>query len=623
MCGISGFIHPTKTSDDLLRMQQCLIHRGPDSQSHYFLPGVGLAHNRLSIIDLSSAAGQPFYFEKLVLIYNGEIYNYVEIREELVKKGYLFHTQSDSEVLIKGFHCWGISVVHKIIGMFAFAIFNQETKELYLCRDRVGVKPLFYQVDSAGIVFASELKALTQGQHTEICNEGLFEYLRFGYTFEDLTFYKGLKKIPPGSYLKYHTGKVTISKYWNPEEFIHNKFHLTENALADQLEELLVSSFNYRMVSDVPVGIFFSGGIDSTALVALLSKNFSPLNTFTIGFEDQQFDETPFAKKIAAYFNTNHVEKILTLKAAKKRLDEFYSIYDEPFYDSSGIPTSLVAELTKEHGIKVVLSSEGGDELFAGYPAYQSYYALGRKMMPWPQALRKGLTKFIPALPFVGVRNKIEKLKQLVSSSDWIDFYMHSISSITDKTLKRNFLDKFETVEKKYVSDETLNAGLHPMELFMLWDLKYVLPNDYLVKIDRATMHHGVESREPFLDHRLIEFCLQLPLQMKLRNGETKYLLRKVLSRHIPSSYFDRPKMGFNIPLFSWFKQEFDQAFLQRLTSNNFHRAWPQLNPQLVKNELQVYRHGSTLNKEINIVTMWKLLNLELWRDYNNAHKHQ
>lgn len=622
MCGISGFISPSRTVEDLLAMQCVLQHRGPDASGYFFKNGMGLAHNRLSIIDLSEQANQPFYFEDLVLIFNGEIYNYLEVQQELKLKGYSFSTHSDTEVLIKGFHCWGPAIVHKLIGMFAFAIGNQRTQELFLFRDRLGVKPLFYQHDGITLSFASELKVFLAVGSVDIDTNGLTDYLRFGYTLGERTFFKGIRRIPPGHYLQYQAGTAALIKYWDACDYVLTPAQETnEEKVIDRLEELLVSSFKYRMVSDVPVGIFFSGGIDSTALTAVLSKHYGTVNTFTIGFDDPKFDETSYARQIATYFKTNHTEQILSLKDAKDRLFDFYKIYDEPFYDSSGIPTSLVAQIAHEKGMKVVLSSEGGDELFAGYPSYQRYYNMGKLFFQFPDMLRKpagAMAKATASLtPLKAWSNKMGKLAQLVGNTDWLEYYLDCVSTVTPHTAQKHIVG-VDHQHQDFLPEKITKSTLHPIELFMLWDLKYLMPDDFLVKIDRATMYHSVEAREPFLDHRLVEFCLQLPLHYKLRGGTTKYLLKKVLERYIPSSYFDRPKMGFSVPLFTWFKNDMDYLFQSRLEERKFTAAWPQVDYHWIEKQMAIYDRSKVLDKELNMVMMWKFLGLMLWHEEYN-----
>lgn len=619
MCGISGFIDPRKSRHDLLALQKCLHHRGPDAKGIFFEDNVGLAHNRLSIIDLSDSANQPFLFDNLVLVYNGEIYNYAEIRADLEKAGYFFNTHSDTEVLVKGFHCWGIDVLKKLIGMFAFAVYNKTTRELYLAKDRLGVKPLYYSCQDGSITFASELKAF-QADFSTVNYSGLVDYLRYGFTVGSNTFFIGIQKLPPGHYLHFVQGKAKQVAYWDAEDFIHDPISgKTEEQLVDELEDLLISSFKYRMVSDVPVGIFFSGGIDSTALVALLSKHFGTVNTFTIGFDDPAFDETPYARKIADYFRTNHTEKILSIKEAKERLNDFYKIYDEPFYDSSGIPTSLVSELAREKGMKVVLSSEGGDELFGGYMSYQRYYKYGKRIFNLP-----GFARSITSRSMIGIDamlggsplgNKLNKAGQIMREDSWLEFYKTCISTL-DVSRLGHYLKKSDAYNNTgELAGKTLKSSLHPIEIFMLWDLKYLLPDDFLVKIDRATMYHSLESREPFLDHRLVEFCLRLPLHYKIQNGQTKYLLRRVVERYIASEYFNRPKMGFSIPLFNWFKKDLDNLFDAHLSEDKFTGAWPMIDYRWVEKQLKIYSHSKATDKELNMVVMWKFLGLMLWRE--------
>ncbi|MCK6616510.1 MAG: asparagine synthase (glutamine-hydrolyzing) [Cyclobacteriaceae bacterium] len=620
MCGISGFIDHRKSLDDLHAMQQCLHHRGPDAQGIFFEGNAGLAHNRLSIIDLSESANQPFIYENLVLVYNGEIYNYAEIKRELVSAGYTFTTHSDTEVLLKGFHAWGIDVLHKLIGMFAFAIYDKANQQLYLVRDRLGVKPLYYSIDGDAICFASELKAFPQAKTDAIDYSGLVDYLRYGFTVSSNTFFKGIEKLLPGHYLHFARGKARVVSFWDAEDYVYDPLTgQSEEKLADELEALLVSSFKYRMVSDVPVGIFFSGGIDSTALVALLSKHVGTVNTFTIGFDDPAFDETPFARKIASRFKTNHTERILSVKEAKERLGSFYKIYDEPFYDSSGIPTSLVSELAREKGMKVVLSSEGGDELFGGYTSYQRYYNYGKRVLSVPLFARRLSSHLLVGLDNLlnvsALGNKLNKAGQLLQNTNWQNFYKTCVSTLDVSRQERYIKNASVYRDLATLADKTTKSTLHPIELFMLWDLKYLLPDDFLLKIDRATMHHSLESREPFLDHRLVEFCLRLPLHYKIRNGQTKYLLRKVIERHLAPEYFNRPKMGFSIPLFNWFKKDMDYLFQTYLSEEKFTHAWPMIDYAWVQRQMEIYFRSKSVNQELNMVIMWKFLGLMLWRE--------
>lgn len=619
MCGIAGFNGTNIYKSHLELLQKKLIHRGPDAQGIFLDKDTGLAHNRLSIIDLTDSANQPFQFGQWVMVYNGEIYNYSDLRKDLESKGYDFTTNSDTEVLIKGFACYGVEVVHRLIGMFAFAVYNRETEELYLFRDRLGVKPLYYTVQQGTLLFASELKALESLlKSREINTAGLIDYLSFGYTIGPNSIYEGVYKLPPGHYLYYRRNQLKLYTYWQPEDYAGDPISDdNEEKLTDQLEELLISSFRYRMVSDVPVGIFFSGGVDSTALVALLSKHFGQVNTFTIGFDDPAFDETPYARAIAKYFNTHHVEKILTINEAQNRFDQFYKIYDEPFYDSSGIPTSLVSELAASHGMKVVLSSEGGDELFGGYPSYQQYYQSGKLILGSPYALRwlagKALYSLNNILSVPAAGNKVLKFSNLLEQKDWLTYYLTRITTLDLGRVNRYITGVNSKVDFTKLPTLAVAKSIHPMELFMLWDVKYLIPDDFLVKVDRATMYHSIENREPFLDHRLVQFCLRLPLKYKIRNGQTKYLLRKILTRYIPPAYLERPKMGFSIPLFNWFKKDLDKLFHVYFERSLFTKAWPQINYNWVQHQLKIYSHSKKVHRELNMVVLWKLLGLMLW----------
>lgn len=611
MCGISGFVDGSASFEDLQKLHSTLRHRGPDADGFFFESPVGLAHNRLSIIDLSPQADQPMVFEHLIIIFNGEIYNFREIKHELISKGYDFNTVSDTEVLIKGFHCWGPKVVDRLIGMFSIAIYDKTDKKLFLIRDRLGVKPLYYFFDGRSFYFFSELKAwLYTCKKIDVDGAALKEFLKFGYVVSNRSIVKDVQKVPPGCYVVFESGKVNVTQYWNLLHYaFEEKWQTNEEQTADALEELLVSSFKYRMVADVSVGIFFSGGIDSSLLVALLTKYHGKVNTFTIGFKEADFNEAPYARKIADFFKTNHTEQILSRAEAEERLSSFYKIYDEPFFDSSGVPTSLVAELAHKNGMKVVLSSEGGDELFAGYPSYKSTASRAKSLLNLPSSIRSAssaLLNQVGKLSTYHKRNQIGRASRLLKAKTLSDFYIENTATLDNQ------------IGLQYSINSSFELGSHkmdePEELFMLWDLLYLMPNDFLVKIDRATMYHGVESREPFLDHRLIEYCLRIPYHMKYKDGQPKYLLRKILARHLPSSFFDRPKMGFSIPLFTWFKQDLDKMLFHLLNRATFTENWPSIDYRLVKRELEDYNRCKLHGKEKNMLLLWKFLNLMLWK---------
>jgi asparagine synthase (glutamine-hydrolysing) len=617
MCGIAGGWTYRNINEEALRSS--LFHRGPDSQNFFKKNEVFLYHTRLSILDTTSAASQPFHFENLVLVYNGEVYNFKEIRKVLEGKGYTFSTNSDTEVVIKAFHCWRELAVQKFIGMFAFAIYDTNSDNIYLFRDRVGVKPLYYSHSNSGFYFGSELKVFNHFPVAKTINlESVAEYFRFGFISGSSSIFNEVQKLLPGHYLCWSNSGVILKKYWSVREARENEaVEKTEKQWIDQLEETLISAFNYRMVSDVPVGVFLSGGIDSTLVTAILQKHNCNINTFTIGFKESQFNESGYAKKISNYLKTNHTEKILSIDVAKELLHQFYDIYDEPFADSSGIPTALVTALAKEHGIKVVLSADGGDELFGGYNHYFQHARLFKTMEKIPSNFRNLLAvsskvcfpknfreRFLPK----NLEHRAYAFEEIIRSKSFIKFYENSIANQAETEIHALF--KEGKISKSTISWHY--GDLKSEDQMMLWDYLNYLPNDLLVKVDRATMFNSVEGRDPFLDHRLVEMANDMPLHLKIRNGKGKYILRKVLRRYVPDEFFERPKQGFSIPMFQWFSQEFDILF-EKYLSYNMVTSTGFLNYSEIEKEKRKYRYNKAKGYQHNIEKMWRLLSFMMW----------
>jgi len=614
MCGIAGFFN-TKVDDRQVKaLIQNLRHRGPDDQQFYLRDDVGLIHTRLSIIELSTLGAQPYRFENLVLAFNGEIYNYREIRQDLVKHGYSFISNSDTEVLIKAFHCWREKCMDHFIGMFAFSIYDEEKDEFFLVRDRVGVKPLYYSYQNGALYFASELKALKPFHlSNEINLESVSLYFRFGFIPHHLSIFKAISKLEPGTYLKVSRKEMIKKKYWAVDGEIDQS--KKENEWEDELEALLISSFRYRMVSDVPVGVFLSGGIDSSLLTAILQKHSGNIHSFTIGFEESEFDESAYARQVAGLLETKHTQKILKLEEARKLLLNFYSIYDEPFADTSGLPTGCVTKLVKENGVKVVLSADGGDELFGGYTHYQEAMNLFRKFNSLPIALRRTISKSVGLLFPPGLRKKISPLnmehkiyafEEIVSAGNSIDFF-------------EAFLANQSVTEISQMVQSASNGSmgftrkdLTDLQAMMAWDFQFYLPDDLLVKVDRATMYYGVECRDPFLDHRLVEFASRMPEELKIRNGKGKHILRKILKKYVPEKFYERKKQGFSIPIFAWFSRELDEMF-EHYLSNVSLKNIAFFDGQEIQREFAKYKLYKKQGKQYNIEKMWRILSFMLW----------
>ena len=497
--------------------------------------------------------------------------------------------------------------------MFAFAIYHQSEDTLYVFRDRVGVKPLYYYREGGEFYFASELKALIpQLPQKEINSTALTDFFRFGYIRNPNSIFENVFKLPPGHYAKIKNKELEIIKYWNIGDRVQQQEHMDEEDAAMQLEELMQSSFDYRMVADVPVGIFLSGGVDSSSVTALLAKSHSNLKTFSIGFDDEWYNEAGYAKTIANYLGTNHHEQILGAADAEKVLDHYFTIYDEPFADSSGIPVYLISRFAKENGCKVVLSADGGDELFAGYGRYSKVgdlHAKFKSRKPFYKFLNPGF-QLASTLPLhkKNWKHKVNKFTDLVDTidEDEMDFYASYLSINSKYELKKLLTEKIEITGEKEYDHNTLE------EKMMLWDFENYLAEDLLVKVDRASMATSIEAREPFLDHRLVEFVFGLPLSLRKRKDCSKYLLKKVLYKYIPAEYFDRRKMGFSIPLFKWFSQKLDKDF-EFVFSPGVLSKISVLDSKVVLEEYKKYRYFKSMDKEHNILFIWHLYVFIKW----------
>jgi len=590
-----------------------LHHRGPDDQQRYADHRVGMFHTRLSIIELSPLGRQPYRFEDLVLVFNGELYNYREVREQLVHKGYQFISNSDTEVLIKAFHCWGEDCVSHFIGMFAFAVYRESTNEIWLFRDRAGVKPLYYRYENGTLFFASELSALLLFPvERQIDIAGLSLYFRFGFIPHPHTIYTGIHKLEPAHWMKVSAKGVKKHKYWSVNHLVDDA--RSENDWLDHLEAVLTSAFRYRMVSDVPVGIFLSGGIDSSLMAAILQKH-QQIHAFTIGFEEKKFDELAYAQQVAAELGMQHTQKTLTLKDAHAKFNEFYSVYDEPFADTSGIPVGVVTKLAKDHGMKVVLSADGGDEIFGGYDHYRDASQLYRKLNAVPLSMRRAMAGTSRTLFAKSVRQRTNFLN--------LEHKAYAFEEVATATTPAGFYEAFianqSTAEIVRMIPTASFPGLpldtnatETQQIMMDWDFQYHLPGDLLTKVDRATMYQSVECREPFLDHRIVELAARMPLDMKVRGRQGKYVLRKLLARHLPSRYFERKKQGFSIPIFDWFSREMDSMFNEYL-SPGFLAHMPFMDAKEIQREHDKYRDNKKYQKPYNMEKMWRIMSFAMW----------
>ena len=615
MCGLLGVVDYKKSINTSLfrEMLNSLKHRGPDDEGLEVFSldscSIFLGHRRLSIIDISSNGHQPMFYEHLALVYNGEVYNFKEIRQELILNGYSFDSNTDTEVILKSYHLWGIHCVDKFRGMFAFAIYDSEQQEIIIFRDRVGVKPLYYSLTDDAFMFSSELKPLMNYPdfNKDIDLEAVSSYLQFGYIHAPKTILKNIQKLLPGHYLKYDIESKSLVKkcYWNINDFYENQV-ATDNVV-DELESIIKEAFNLRMIADVPVGVFLSGGIDSSLVAAIVQKDSKiPINTFTIGFEDKSFDESNYAKDIAEYLGTNHTELICKKEDALAIIKKLPSIFDEPFADSSAIPTTLVSELAKQK-VSVVLSGDGGDELFCGYTSYALMEERFRTLSKVP--FKKMTNKFLNLIPIPifmlnrfneKLYRKIIKLKNMLDHEDIVNSFKVSNSIFTKDEIKRLIKEEY------YFSEETA-AVTSNLEKMMISDFKGYLPDDLMVKVDRSTMSTSLEGREPFLDHKIIEFAASIPISHK----KNKKILKEVLARYMPEYLFIREKQGFGIPINSWLRQDL-KYLLDQYLSEELINEYNVFNYDYVSRLLELFYAEKNDDSKI-----WVLLMFQMWFSEN------
>ena len=581
MCGVVGFVDHshTSSSETLQAMTATLQHRGPDSSGIYIDESsdyqVGLGHQRLSILDLSELGQQPMVHEHLHIIHNGEVYNFEVIKQELKSIGYSFSSHTDTEVILKAFHAWGVSCVDKFRGMFAFVIYDTKLQKLFMFRDRAGVKPFYYHVTDGLFLFGSELKAFHkhEGFSKTINKEVIPTYMQFGYIPAPYSIFEDTYKLKAGHYLEFNiqNSKFKITQYWDVNElYCVEKTAATEEEILKELKKELSEACSLRMVSDVPVGVFLSGGIDSSLVTALLQKESNvPLKTFTIGFDEAGYNEAEQAKEIAGYLKTDHTEYYCSKEDALQVIPELPKIYDEPFGDSSAIATILVSKLAKEK-VSVVLSGDGGDETFCGY---SKYFALNKAVKYLEPGLRRAVVqkavgllnedsvlKLNDLLPKAkrqtNVRDKFQKFQRAINAEGIDAMFVEASSYVDSDTINRYLKDGFKTLDQTGFDNFKGLQDVEPIEQMMAIDYQTFMVDDVLTKVDRATMSQSLEGREPLLDHKIIEYAATIPIELKYRDGSGKYLLKKVLEKHLPKEYWDRPKSGFQVPLFEWLKSD-------------------------------------------------------------------
>ncbi|MGD0465505.1 MAG: asparagine synthase (glutamine-hydrolyzing) [Gammaproteobacteria bacterium] len=634
MCGLTGFWDFSARSnkeqlvESVNRMIAKINHRGPDDTNIWVdqKNNIAIGHCRLSIIDLTVAGKQPMESSsgRFVLSYNGEVYNAPQIRDELNKLGHNFRGSSDTEVIIQSFEAWGIvEASKKFIGMFALAVWDNKLEELTLIRDRLGVKPLYFGIINNILFFGSQIKSflvhpLWQGN---LDKNALSRYIKFNYVPAPYSIFQNIVKLEPATILTINKQqKINKILYWDltkiiaDQKVIKKSINLknSEIEIIKQLDDLLKSSIKMRMLSDVPLGAFLSGGIDSSLVVALMQElSNTKIRTFTIGFNEQSYNEANFAKEVAQHLGTNHQELILDPKQALDLIPTLPDIYDEPFADSSQIPTLLVAKLARQQ-VTVALSGDGGDELFAGYNRYSLWNNIFSKIAWMPNKLRKILANSISGISLnnwdlinriVNIRNlgdRVYKLANILPFNTAQDFYSKVISF---------WLDQDPLLHPSLVSTNyNIPADLNFIEEMQFSDLNNYLPDDILTKVDRASMAYGLEAREPLLDHRLVEFSWQLPMNYKIRYGEQKWILKKILAKYLPQKLINRPKMGFGVPIEVWLRNELRDWAIDLLNPKKLEEQGL-FNSKIINEKLQQHLSG-TRNHQYDL---WGILMFQAW----------
>jgi asparagine synthase (glutamine-hydrolysing) len=620
MCGIVGLVRGDKKPIDealLSRMCAAIRHRGPDEDGFYVNDGVGLGMRRLSIIDLKSGQ-QPIHNQDRTawIVFNGEIYNYRELRDKLEQLGHTFYTNSDTEAIVHAYDQYGADCPKHLRGMFAFAIWDERTQELFLARDRVGKKPLLYAQVNGQLVFGSEFSALLQ--HPDISKDVDFEaldhYLSFMCVPAPLTAYKAIRKLEPGHTLRYRKGELKLERYWQPD--FSQKLDISEQEAGEQTIKILRDAVKVRLMSEVPLGAFLSGGIDSSAVVALMAEESSqPVKTFSIGFEEQDFSELHHARRVAEHVGADHHEFIVRPDALEV-LPILVEHYGEPYADSSAIPTYYVARETRKH-VTVALNGDGGDESFAGYERYAAM-RLAERYHRIPALLRESVVRqTIELMPSSETkRGRIRDLKRFIQSASLpkVERYLRWMS-VFDTDAKQELLTENFTSQTRGARAASLLEpwfaranGSGVVDAALLTDIMTYLPNDLLVKVDIATMANSLEARSPFLDHHVMEFAASLPVKFKLRGLTTKYLLKRILTKLLPSENLDRRKMGFGVPIGHWFRGKL-QPFLREtiLAEASLKRGF--FKPEVVKRLVELHTRGERDYSH----QLWTLLMLELW----------
>jgi asparagine synthase (glutamine-hydrolysing) len=640
MCGIAGFVNrPThqQSLDEIEKIARAmdlrLAHRGPDGHDIWIDPETRatLVHRRLAIVDLSPTGHQPMMSAngRFVITYNGEVFNHLEIRAELEASGVRFRGHSDTETILESIALYGVNATAKrLIGMFALAVWDRQQRTLTLVRDRVGIKPVYWAKFEKFFIFGSELKALRAhpGWSPRIKPDAVAAFMRHNYVPAPHTIYEEVYKLEPGTILTLpFGGEPLFEKFWDARRVaingLGNPFKEDDTTLIDRLEALLTDAVGKRMMADVPLGAFLSGGVDSSLVVALMkASNSGPVKTFSIGFENMNFNEAPYASAIAKHLGTDHTELTVTAREALNVVPRLAEMYDEPFADSSQIPTFLVSAMTRKH-VTVALSGDGGDEIFAGYNRYQIAKRFHRALSAIPRPMRSIIASGIrsvrtehwdklarvspsPLPPLIG--DKLHKAAQILDEPDGDAIYRRIVSHWEPSEIMLGAKEPRGLLWDSSVRTDFPDA----LDRMQFLDLVTYLPDDILAKVDRASMAVALEARVPLLDHRVIELAWRLPQSLKMRGGVTKWILRQVLYRHVPRKLIERPKMGFGVPLGEWLRGSLREwasslIFAKQLETGGL------LDAQLVRQRWQEHLAGHRNWQYL----LWDVLMLEAWRE--------
>ena len=623
MCGIAGYVRPDGRAADpatVRRMTRALSHRGPDDEGYYVSGPVGMGHRRLRIIDLHTGQ-QPMANEDgtVWVVFNGEIYNFLDLRKALEEQGYHFRTRSDTEVIVHAWEAEGPASLQRFNGMFAYALWDDREKLLFLCRDRMGKKPLYWAVRGGELIFGSELKALLH--HPLIGREldpgSLARYLAYEYVPAPHTIFQGVQKLPPGHALAFQNGEATVAPYWDLRFGLHPP--LPDVSWEERFLAAFRTAVRRRLVSDVPLGVFLSGGIDSSAVVATMAEEArSPVKTFSVGFEEESYNELPHARRVARLFGTDHHELVFAQSEAFQVIPEAGQILDEPLADASFLPTYLLSRFARQ-SVTVVLGGEGGDELFCGYPTFLAHKPaeVYRRLPGWLQAGVRGLVHAMPVSQRYGSAGFL--LRQFVRGAPYPapvrtqlllgGFTAEEQARLLSPEVRTpaGQLDLYEDVARVMEACDARD----PLDRLIYQHAKFYLADQVLVKVDRASMACGLEVRAPFLDYEVVELACSIPSSLKLQGFTTKALLKRALAGHLPPDILHRRKQGFGIPLARWLRQDLRDWVSKMLHPDKLRREGI-LNPPEVERLLSEHLSGSHDHRK----ALWTLLVFELWREH-------